>query len=58
MSENPNVDGLSSSRRRAHIGDFLDDNDTCTNYKQNNNIAKNQPEFGDKKQILTALWIT
>ena len=39
--------------RRACISDFLED--TCShknqNYSQNDNVAKNQQEFGHKKRI-------
>lgn len=55
MSGNP--DATQSFSRRARLEDFLDGNDTCSNYKNNNNhsqndnIAKNQQEFGHKKRI-------
>ena len=58
MSGIPKVDVLPSFSRRARLEDFLDGNDTSTNYKHNNNnhshndnIAKNQQEFGHKKRI-------
>lgn len=55
MSGTP-VDVLPS--RRARLEDFLDDNDRSTNSKNNNNshsqndnISKNQQEYGHKKRI-------
>ena len=57
MSGIPDVEVLPSFTRRARIEDFLEGNDTSTNYKHNNsysqndNIAKNQQEFGHKKRI-------
>jgi hypothetical protein len=57
MSGIPDVDVLPSFSRRARLEDFLDGNDTLANYKHNNthshndNIAKNQQEFGHKKRI-------
>lgn len=57
MSGTPEIDVLPS--RRARLEDFLDDNDRSTNSKNNNNnshsqndnISKNQQEFGHKKRI-------
>lgn len=56
MSGTPEIDVLPS--RRARLEDFLDDNDRSTNSKnknnshsQNDNISKNQQEFGHKKRI-------
>lgn len=57
MSGIPTVEVLPSFSRRARIEDFLEANHTSTNYKHNNthsqndNIAKNQQEFGHKKRI-------
>jgi hypothetical protein len=57
MSEIPDVQVLPSFSRRARLEDFLDGNNTSTSYKHNNtnshndNIAKNQQEFGHKKRI-------
>ena len=56
MSGTPEIDVLPS--RRARLEDFLDDNDRSTNSKNNNNshsqndnISKNQQEYGHKKRI-------
>jgi hypothetical protein len=51
-----NLDATQTFSRRARLEDFLDGNDTCSNYNNNNhshndNIAKNQQEFGHKKRI-------
>lgn len=57
MSGTPTNDNSETFSRRARIEDFLHGNDTCDNYKNNNsysrndNIAKNQQEFGHKKRI-------
>jgi len=55
MSGTPEIDVFPS--RRARLEDFLDDNDRSTNSKnrnnhsQNDNISKNQQEYGHKKRI-------
>lgn len=55
MSGTSTNDNSQTFSRRARIEDFLDCNDRRDNYKNNNshndNIAKNQQEFGHKKRI-------
>jgi len=56
MSGTSTNDDSQTFSRRARLEDFLDCNDTRDNYKNNNNthndnIAKNQQEFGHKKRI-------
>ena len=57
MSGIPDIDALPSFSRPARLEDFLDGSDTHANYKynkshsHNDNIAKNQQEFGHKKRI-------
>jgi hypothetical protein len=45
---------MTTSNRRASLADFLDEPDVCHKnnyYSQNDNIAKNQQEFGHRKRI-------
>lgn len=53
----PEIVNIQTFSRRARLEDFFDGNDCVSkdkynkNYSNNDNIAKNQQEFGDRKRI-------